>query len=1324
MELYDRNSLHVNMPKHNLKKSLFFVIIAIIFAVVLPILIACLNNIVYKGHYIVLNSLTVHSSIEIACSIAALILACVYLLMLDLPKNNNNYYIWIVCSMVSMAVPDIFHSLVNPSDAFVWFYSLGAVGGGFFMLLTWFPISSKLKLSLPLLTALLLIFYCTFGIIYPGIIPNSIIKGVFTLPGIVLNIVGGLFYFIGSLFFIVKYIKNREFDNYLLMVFCFFLGAAGVIFPLSEIWVIDWWLWHFLRLIACISILIYVLYIFNKTKRDLEKSSDIADAILDASLEFKWFLNSDFIILRVNRTFSEALSIPVESIQGRKCYDIIKCNLCNTTKCPLQRMINKEKNIINIKNLHILTSQKTEFIIDATCAAVYNRKGSFIGMSENFLDITANKEYENKIRIESDIRKEINELSLIVQKDIGINKISENIITFICNYLNAKVGIFYTCLNELDFKLSGDFASDILDEKIENFATRSGLLGQAIKDGKRIIINDIPDNYINISSALGSTKPNYLLIQPFIFNSSVNSAMEIGITNALTEKQFSFLDRISEIVATAVNTALSKEKTNELLKETQGQAEELQSQQEELQSQQKELLASNEELEEQTGKLKKSEARLLTQQEELQTSNEELEEKSEALTEQKNKIEEKSKELAISSKYKSEFLANMSHEIRTPLNSLMLLSKRFTKNKKGNLDDDQIQDADIIYSQGEELLNLINEILDLSKIEAGQMTVNIEKIRIEDLKQKLKNSFGHMINDKGLEFFIETEANLPEFLQTDRQRLEQIVKNLLSNALKFTEEGKISIKIGRPEKDADLSRSGLNIDKAVSIAVTDTGIGISKDKQLAIFEAFQQADGSTARNYGGTGLGLSISKELVRLLGGELQLISEKGKGSTFTLYIKDCLKIRTAERTVTYESTTPKPAILKQEETSANNPVTPFLKDDSANFKKTDKIILLIEDDLIFAQIVFDSCKAKGYKFIHAGDGGKGLEMAHKYEPNAILLDISLPSKDIQGLQLLDILKSDITTRHIPVQIISNEAKPNEAMKKGAIGFSQKPVTEEQLESLLDHFSSLLNKKNKLLIIEDNKIQLESIKELLNSKNSLIDAAVNGKEAISKFQKNDYDCIVLDLTLPDITGLQVLEQIEKIKIVPPVVIYTGKDVSQKEHLALRKYTDSIIIKNPVSEERLLEEVSLFLHSNVSDYNKKSSTILSGCFTLDKFMQGKTVLIVDDDMRNLYALQAELRDYNIITIKAFDGKEAIEVLGQNSSIDLVLMDIMMPVMDGYEAMTTIRKKKEWKDLPIIALTAKAMKEDREICIAAGANDYIVKPVDIDKLLSTMRIWMK
>jgi signal transduction histidine kinase/CheY-like chemotaxis protein/HAMP domain-containing protein len=947
----------------------------------------------------------------------------------------------------------------------------------------------------------------------------------------------------------------------------------------------------------------------------------------------------------------------------------------------------------------------------------------------------------HKSRVESDLQDWIktgkNELNKIIVGQGDMNKLAGEIIRFLAGYLNAQIGTLYVMADHGLLTLCGSFAFSKRKSLAASIEPGEGLVGQAALEKDIISISNIPEDYIRINSSFGDSPPRNIVAVPFLFEDTVKGVVELGSFEEFPDKVLDFLRDVSDSIGIAFHTVQSQARLQELLEQTQRQARQLQVQEEELRT-------ANEELEEQTRSLRQSEDRLKQQQEELQAINEELEEKNDYLEKQKvqiaqknhtleevrRELERRARELEVTGKYKSEFLANMSHELRTPLNSLLLLSRDLAENSSGNLLPEQVKSAEIIQKGGAELLQLINEILDLSKIEAGRMSLKVGDVNLREVAEYIERTFRHVAMEKGVALEIVTDDTLPDIIKSDRQRLEQILKNLVSNALKFTDRGSVKLDLLRPLPEADLSRSGLSPNRSVAFSVKDTGIGIPDDKQILVFEAFQQVDGGTTRRYGGTGLGLSISRELAKLLGGEIQLESRYGEGSTFTLYLPLELTASSEERKAApAENRRMEPDSVSTLSSEASDrvvssPDIPYIPDDRYKLDEGDKIILIIEDDQNFAKVLVDKCHAKGFKALASPNGETGLDLAEKYLPAAVMLDIKLPG--MNGWTVLNSLKANPGTRHIPVHIVSVEEASINAMQKGAIGFLNKPVNREDLEEAFKKVEVMVDKKIKdLLIVEDNSDLRSGIVNLIADSDVNIVEVENGVGALEAMRDRDFDCMILDLGLPDMTGFDLLNKMadEKDLSVPPVIVYTGKDLAREEEMELRKHAESIIIKGVRSEERLLDEVALFLHKTVSSMPPRKREMIINLHDRDGMFADRTILVVDDDMRNLFALSKVLSEKGMNVLKAEDGKKAMAVLEERPDVDLVLLDIMMPVMDGYQTAREIRRQRRFHDLPIIALTAKAMKDDRDKCIAAGASDYLSKPVDVERLLSMLRVWL-
>ncbi|MGO9533337.1 MAG: response regulator [Syntrophobacteraceae bacterium] len=929
-----------------------------------------------------------------------------------------------------------------------------------------------------------------------------------------------------------------------------------------------------------------------------------------------------------------------------------------------------------------------------------------------------------------------NELNRIIVGEKDVNVLAKDVIGFLAGYLGAQIGTLYLASGGGVLTLSGCYAFSKRKSLGDSIEPGEGLVGQAAIEGDLISITNIPEDYIRINSSFGDSPPRNIVAVPFLFENTVKGVMEIGSFQEFTDEKLGFLRDISGLIAIAFNTVQNQTRLRQLLEQTQRQATQLQVQEEELRT-------ANEELEEQTMSLRQSEETLKQQQEELRVINEELEEKNDYLEKQKGQIAEKNLaledtrhelerragELEKTGKYKSEFLANMSHELRTPLNSLLLLSRDLSENSVGNLTAEQVESAKIIRKSGMELLQLIDEVLDLSKIEAGSMPLKVREVFLKDVAEYVERGFKHLAAEKDIVFKIVMDDTLPEAITTDRQRLEQILKNLLSNAFKFTDQGSITVKFHRPAAGVNLSKSALRAGRAVAFSVKDTGVGIPDDKQMQIFEAFQQVDGGTTRKYGGTGLGLSISRQLAKLLGGEIQLASHPGEGSYFTLFLPLDLAVGDDDRTVPAEKR--EVALNPSVSLSAGRSVTseyaavlPSIPDDREQLREGERVILIIEDDANFAKILLNECHAKGFKALTSATGETGLGLAEKYLPAAIILDIKLPG--MNGWTVLNALKANHATRHIPVHVMSVQEASLDAMQNGAIGFLTKPVSREGLDDAFEKIEVMVEKKIKdLLIVEDNDQQRLCVGNLISDADVHIVEAESGAAALAALRERDFDCVILDLGLPDMSGFELLKAMEEEEgiRVPPVIVYTGKDLSREEEMELRKHAESIIIKGVRSEDRLLDEVALFLHKTVSSMPDRKRQMIINLHDRDVMFEGKTILLVDDDMRNLFALSKILSERGMSVIKAEDGKKALAILEKNPDIDLVLLDIMMPVMDGYETARAIRAQPRFHRLPIITLTAKAMKDDRDKCIAAGASDYLSKPVEVDRLLSMLRVWL-
>ncbi|CAM4450078.1 response regulator [Paenibacillus tarimensis] len=976
---------------------------------------------------------------------------------------------------------------------------------------------------------------------------------------------------------------------------------------------------------------------------------------------------------------------------------------------------------------------------------------AFNSLADNLERKTAlEQQYREQIEEDNWIKGNLAEIISTIQNETELSNLGETFITTLAPVVGAGYGALYVRegLGEQPrVKLQGAYAVREEADLDQEFALGQGLVGQCAADGSVIELDGVPSDYIRIRSGTGETAVNHVIMQPVSYQDRVIAVIELASIKPFQEKHKELLEELAGNLSNVLNNLFGRMRVEELLKESQALSEELQVQSEELISQQEEMRRSNERLEEQTKQLKKSEEILQSQQEELEQTNEELLKKTHLLelqmkqTEQKNEQIEKTKlalekqtvQLALSSKYKSEFLTNMSHELRTPLNSLLILSQMLMDNKEGNLTPKQVEFAGTIYASGSDLLKLIDEILDLSKISAGKMDVVTEHIPLTELEAFIQRSFGPQGEQKGIKFLTTMEEGVPEEIYTDSHRLKQILKNLLSNAFKFTSKGSVELTIRKAQPNEFPQDEAVEM---VAFEVKDTGIGIPEDKQQLIFEAFQQVDGTTSRIYGGTGLGLAISRELAGLLGGGITLESEEGKGSTFTLFIpefhvasengqdqEDSILAGIAPEELAETALQAAPSAETQRLREPSVPNTK-IEDDIDKIQQGDKVVLIIEDDITFARVLLDIARERGFKGIVAMQGDKGLAYARNYKPDAILLDIQLPVMD--GWSILNQLKHHSDTRHIPVHVISVVDEIQQGLSMGALAYVKKPSSKDKLEEVFSQIESFIERDMKrLLVVEDDQVQRNSIVELVGHDDVLITAVSTGQEALEELRAQHYDCMVLDLGLPDISGFELLDQIRKDESLHelPIIIYTGKELDKKEELKLKKFAGTIIIKDVKSPERLLDETTLFLHRVEANLPDDKRNMLRKLHSIESIFEGKNILIVDDDIRNVFALSSVLESYKMNITFAENGKEALDTLEKTPDFDLVLMDIMMPEMDGYEAMRIIREMPQFDKLPIIAVTAKAMKDDREKCIEAGASDYIAKPVNTEQLLSLMRVWL-
>ncbi len=928
-----------------------------------------------------------------------------------------------------------------------------------------------------------------------------------------------------------------------------------------------------------------------------------------------------------------------------------------------------------------------------------------------------NKENQDKIWIHTGIEA-VND-SIAGEKEVKL--LSNDALNALVSYLGCNVGLFY-CFQNNVLQFTAGYAVPDADSVPQKIRLGETLVGQAALKKETMHLQDLPDDYMAIKSSAGSTRPKHILIIPLVHDKVLEGVIELGALPDFTKAALSLVEQVKSNITVALGTAKNRGRLQELLEQTQTQAEELKVQHNELEN-------MNAELEAQAQKLHASEEELRVQQEELMQTNQELEERTKIVEERNQliverniEIQHKARELEMSTKYKSEFLANMSHELRTPLNSILLLSRLLSENTHQNLSSEQVEYAQVIQSSGNGLLTLIDEILDLSKIEAGKMELEFNQISIESIIHDLKSLFSPVAKEKGIDFSVSIDTNVPSAIETDKTRLEQILKNLISNALKFTpDEGTVSLHISIPSHDSS----------SVAFSVKDTGIGIAKEKQQLIFEAFQQEDGSTRRKFGGTGLGLSISRELIRLLGGEIKVKSEQGKGSEFIVYVPKAKPAGITKKENTIFDINSQADQEQEIKEQGKKPVLtqftvslipPAIPDDRNNISDNDKIILIIEDDTNFAKALLDFTRRQGYKGIVTVRGDEGAELALKYKPEGILLDIQLPVKD--GWEVMEELKSNPFTRHIPVHIISSYDARKESLQKGAVDFINKSIALEQLQDVFKKIEHVIERKEKkVLIVEENSKHAQALAYFLEAFNIKPEISNNIANGVSALKRDEVECVILDMDIPDAIAYQTIEAIKKDAQLEnlPVIIFTGKNLSKGEEQKIKQYADSIVIKTAFSYQRILDEVSLFLHLVKQNEIQPAEYKNSGVLT--EVLSNKTILIADDDVRNIFALTKVLEQNNMKVLSAMDGEEALLRLQENPDVDIVLMDVMMPILDGYETTKKIRKNYKFKDLPVIAVTAKSMTGDREKCIEAGASDYISKPVDIDQLLSLLRVWL-
>jgi signal transduction histidine kinase/CheY-like chemotaxis protein/CHASE3 domain sensor protein len=980
-----------------------------------------------------------------------------------------------------------------------------------------------------------------------------------------------------------------------------------------------------------------------------------------------------------------------------------------------------------------------------------------MGLSKIFGDaLDKHEEHARNLQQQAWVRTGQTQLAEKAVGQHALPVLGRAMLDFLAQYLDVAVAAFYVRAEDGLLRRIASYGFSRANEQAEQmFDSGETLVGQAARSRRLIHLKEVPDNYLKVSSGLGESPPSGVVMLPLENDGTVNGVVELGFMREVGPRELEFLTLIAGNLGAFVDAALYRQRLQSVLEETQQLNEELQVQQEELR-------VANEELEQQSQVLEESQANLESQKAELEHINQQLtgqaavlDQKNEALNRAHLELEERAEDLQRASRYKSEFLANMSHELRTPLNSSLILARLLAENQHGNLTEEQVKFANTIHSAGNDLLNLINDILDISKVEAGKLEVYAEEIPVVRLMESLNGTFEPAATQKGLGFSVHIESDVPPSIITDRQRVEQVLKNLLSNALKFTDAGQVSLTLRRGTEDSIL------------FVVADSGIGIAPEHQQTIFEAFRQGDGTTSRRFGGTGLGLSISRELAALLGGSIDVASVPGKGSTFTLALpvrwsedasrtpvtvagvgaegSSAVSVSPISSAATTTSTLserdieapahPFPSALTHSAArlgaiAPTSPEllaplgTPAFPDDRDDVSASLRTVLVVEDDITFARILYDLAHEMQFRCLVAHTASDGWQLATLHKPDAILLDIYLP--DRSGLTVLEQLKDNPLTRHIPVHVVSAVDRSTAALQLGAIGHASKPTTRAQLEGIFHKLEERFTRKVKrVLLVEDDARQRESVMRLIGDDDIEITAVETGEAALEQINTTLFDCMIIDLKLPDMQGAELLRRLsdQGLYAFPPVIIYTGRNLTRAEEASLMKYSRSIIIKDARSPERLLDEVTLFLHKVESELSHDRQAMLRTVRSRDRVFEGRRVLLVDDDIRNVFALSSALEQKGAIVEVGRTGFEAIEKLNEIPDIDLVMMDVMMPGMDGLEATRQIRADARFAKLPIIAITAKAMKDDQEQCMRAGASDYLAKPVNLDRLFSLLRVWM-
>ncbi|HXI75798.1 MAG TPA: response regulator [Steroidobacteraceae bacterium] len=946
---------------------------------------------------------------------------------------------------------------------------------------------------------------------------------------------------------------------------------------------------------------------------------------------------------------------------------------------------------------------------DLTRSVQVEARGEVAELKDNINTMIGNLRLTTDRNTEQDwLKTNLARFTNMLQGQRDLATVGRMMLSELAPLVEAQHGVIYQVETDgamQGLKLLAAYADDADGGYAERLQLGEGLIGQCARDARRMFITDIPAGVVPIRSGLFRAPPRHVIVLPVLFEGHVKAVIELASLGAFTDLQLSFLDQLTLSIGIVLNSIEATMQTEGLLKQSQQLATELQTQQRELQQ-------TNEKLEQKA--------------QQLADRNVEVEAKNQEIEEARRAVEEKATELALTSKYKSEFLANMSHELRTPLNSILILGQQLTENPDGNLSSKQVEFARTIHGAGTDLLNLISDILDLSKIESGTVSVDAEEVYFANLMEMIARPFRHEAENRRLLFDVVVSPNLDRSIITDSKRLQQVLKNLLSNAFKFTAEGGVRLTVSPAASGWSADHPTLrHAPTVVAFEVSDTGIGIPAEKQRIIFEAFQQADAGTSRKYGGTGLGLAISRELANLLGGEIQLRSTPGRGSVFTLFLPLAYLGGAGAKTAagSVEQIPYNAAALAVSMRAQDRQIEPVL-DDRDILGADDSVVLIVEDDPHYARLMMGAAKQHGFKVLVAQRGADALALARAHRPTAISLDIFLP--DMLGWTVLSQLKQDPATRHIPVQIVTLDEDRNHGLARGAFAFVAKPVTSDNLENAFARIKDYAAPRRKrLLLVEDDEAERKGVSELLSHADVEIITAATGEAALTQLRATPADCVVLDLKLPDMSGFEVLEQIRDDAMLCdiPVVVFTGRELSADEDAKLRTMARSVVVKGVESPERLLDETSLFLHRVVADLPPAKQSMLQRLHSSDEDLMKRTVLLVDDDTRNIFALSSVLERRGMDVLTATTGSEALAVLNSRADVAIVLMDIMMPGMDGYETIQTMRVNPQYRRLPILALTAKAMKGDREKCLEAGASDYLAKPVNTEQLLSALRMWL-